>query len=200
MTETALRKIGILGGSFNPVHVGHMMLASYIQQFTDIDKVWLTLSPRNPLKSRPNELISDLARHDMLRIATSQTSGIEVCDIELSMPRPNYTIDTLRLLRKRYPRNSFQLIIGSDNWRIFTQWRDYQEIIDDFGVIVYPRPGYRTPTIYEDNVEIIDAPENSLSSTFIRDSIMRGKNMHYFLPEGVYDYIRAHDLYKIQKQ
>lgn len=200
MTETALRKIGILGGSFNPVHVGHMMLASYIQQFTDIDKVWLTLSPRNPLKSRPNELISDLARLDMLRIATSQTSGIEVCDIELSMPRPNYTIDTLRLLRKRYPRNSFQLIIGSDNWRIFTQWRDYQEIIDDFGVIVYPRPGYRTPTIYEDNVEIIDAPENSLSSTVIRDSIMRGKNMHYFLPEGVYDYIRAHDLYKIQKQ
>ena len=200
MTETALRKIGILGGSFNPVHVGHMMLASYIQQFTDIDKVWLTLSPRNPLKSRPNELISDLARLDMLRIATSQTSGIEVCDIELSMPRPNYTIDTLRLLRKRYPRNSFQLIIGSDNWRIFTQWRDYQEIIDDFGVIVYPRPGYRTPTIYEDNVEIIDAPENSLSSTSIRDSIMRGKNMHYFLPEGVYDYIRAHDLYKIQKQ
>ena len=195
MTETAIRKIGILGGSFNPVHVGHMMLASYIQQFTDIDKVWLTLSPRNPLKSRPNELISDLARLDMLRIATSQTSGIEVCDIELSMPRPNYTIDTLRLLRKRYPRNSFQLIIGSDNWRIFTQWRDYQEIIDDFGVIVYPRPGYRTP-----NVEIIDAPENSLSSTFIRDSIMRDKNMHYFLPEGVYDYIRAHDLYKIQKQ
>lgn len=200
MTETAIRKIGILGGSFNPVHVGHMMLASYIQQFTDIDKVWLTLSPRNPLKSRPNELISDLARLDMLRIATSQTSGIEVCDIELSMPRPNYTIDTLRLLRKRYPRNSFQLIIGSDNWRIFTQWRDYQEIIDDFGVIVYPRPGYRTPTIYEDNVEIIDASENSLSSTFIRDSIMRDKNMHYFLPEGVYDYIRAHDLYKIQKQ
>ena len=116
------------------------------------------------------------------------------------MPRPNYTIDTLRLLRKRYPRNSFRLIIGSDNWRIFTQWRDYQEIIDDFGVIVYPRPGYPTPTIYEDNVEIIDAPENSLSSTFIRDSIMRGKNMHYFLPEGVYDYIQTHNLYKIQKQ
>ena len=144
--------------------------------------------------------MSALARLDMLRIATSQTSGIEVCDIELSMPRPNYTIDTLRLLRKRYPRNSFQLIIGSANWRIFTHWRDYQEIIDDFGVIVYPRPGYRTPTIYEDNVEIIDAPENSLSSTFIRDSIMRGKNMHYFHPDGVYDYIRAHDLYKIQKQ
>lgn len=188
--------IGILGGSFNPVHIGHMMLASYLQQFAGFEKVWLTLSPRNPLKLRPNELISDIARLEMLKIAVSASEGgLEVCDIELSMPRPSYTIDTLRLLSRRYSGRSFRLIIGSDNWRIFEQWKDYREILDNYGVVVYPRPGYPVPQIYDDGVEVINAPLVRLSSTFIRDSIARGRDMNYFLPAGVYDYIKANRLY-----
>jgi len=197
MSDNDVTYIGILGGSFNPVHVGHMMLASYLAQFAPLDRVWLTLSPRNPLKARPGELIPDLTRLEMLRIATSSItdSSIEVCDIELSMPRPSYTIDTLQLLSRRYPRYRFKMIVGSDNWRIFGQWRDYRDIIDNYGVIVYPRPGYPVPPIFEDNVEVVNAPECSLSSTWIRESIARGHDMNYFLPAGVYDYIKLHGLY-----
>ena len=111
--------IGILGGSFNPVHIGHMMLASYLQQFTDLDEVWLTLSPLNPLKAGSDELIPDITRLRMLELAIGDTKGLNICDYELSMPRPSYTINTLRYLAKRFPRHKFKLIIGSDNWKIF---------------------------------------------------------------------------------
>ena len=188
--------VGILGGSFNPVHIGHLMLASYLRQFAGLDDVWLTLSPLNPLKSHPDELIPDVQRLEMLKIATRDAShGIGVCDIELSMPRPSYTIDTLRVLSRRYPRKRFKLIIGSDNWRIFEQWKDYETILEDYGVIVYPRPGYPVPNRYEDGMEVVDAPLSSLSSTFVRSSILRGKDMTYFLPPGVYEYIKEKGIY-----
>lgn len=188
--------IGVFGGSFNPVHIGHLMLASYLQQFTGLDAVWLTLSPLNPLKSHPGALIPDLQRLQMLKIATAGLGdGIGVCDIELSMPRPSYTIDTLRVLSRRYPRKRFKLIIGSDNWRIFEQWKDYQEILDNYGVIVYPRPGYPVPNLYEDGMEVVDAPRSSLSSSFVRSAIARGKDMTCFLPPGVFDFIRENNLY-----
>lgn len=191
--------IGILGGSFNPVHAGHMMLASYLQQFAGLDAVWLTLSPLNPLKSHPDELIPDMQRLEMLKIATRDAGeGIGVCDIELSMPRPSYTIDTLRLLARRYRRKRFKLIIGSDNWRIFEQWKDYEAILEEFGVIVYPRPGYPVPNRYEDGMEVVDAPQNTLSSTFVRRAIARGKDMNFFLPPGVFNYIKENGIYKPQ--
>lgn len=191
--------IGILGGSFNPVHAGHMMLASYLQQFAGLDAVWLTLSPLNPLKSHPDELIPDMQRLEMLKIATRDAGeGIGVCDIELSMPRPSYTIDTLRLLARRYRRKQFKLIIGSDNWRIFEQWKDYEAILEEFGVIVYPRPGYPVPNRYEDGMEVVDAPQNTLSSTFVRRAIARGKDMNFFLPPGVFTYIKENGIYKPQ--
>lgn len=189
--------VGLMGGSFNPVHAGHLMVASYMAQFTPLSAVWMLLSPQNPLKeANPAPAVTDVDRLRMLITATAQTPGIEVCDIELSMPKPSYTIDTLNLLERRYPRKRFRLIIGSDNWRLFRQWRNHQEIIDRFGVLVYPRPGYRLDPIYEDNVEIIHAPQCELSSTFIRDSIARGKNMASFLPAGVWDYIQARNLYR----
>lgn len=188
--------IGLLGGSFNPVHIGHTMLASYLKQFAGFDEVWLMLSPLNPLKSRPEELIPDLKRLAMLDIALKGADGIKVNDIELSMPRPSYTINTLRYLRKRYPQHSFKLIIGADNWKIFPQWRDYEEIIDDYGVIVYPRPGYPLSTIYDAGVEDVNAPVADISSTFIRKAIARGKDMTYFLPPGIFEYIKTNNLYE----
>ena len=142
-------KIGVLGGSFNPVHIGHVMLASYLKQFEGFDEVWLMLSPLNPLKSNTTDLIPDVTRLKMLDIALKDAEGILVSDIELSMPRPSYTINTLRYLAKRYSRHSSKLIIGADNWKIFNQWKDSEEIINDFGVVVYPRPGYQLGTIYD---------------------------------------------------
>ncbi|MBD5333051.1 MAG: nicotinate-nucleotide adenylyltransferase [Bacteroides sp.] len=190
-------KIGIFGGSFNPVHIGHLMLASYMQQFEGFDEVWLILSPLNPLKANPSELIPDLTRLKMLEIAVAGVAGLKVSDIELSMPRPSYTINTLRYLAKRYPRHSFRLIIGADNWKIFSQWRDSEKIIEEFGVTVYPRPGYTIPTIYDDNVDVVSsAPLAEISSTFLRKAIARGKDMRFFLPQGVENFIRDNNLYK----
>ena len=190
-------KIGIFGGSFNPVHIGHLMLASYMQQFEGFDEVWLMLSPLNPLKANPSELIPDLTRLKMLEIAVAGVAGLKVSDIELSMPRPSYTINTLRYLAKRYPRHSFRLIIGADNWKIFSQWRDSEKIIEEFGVTVYTRPGYTIPSIYDDNVDVVSsAPLAEISSTFLRKAIARGKDMRFFLPQGVENFIRDNNLYK----
>ncbi len=191
-------KIGVLGGSFNPVHIGHVMLASYLKQFEGFDEVWLMLSPLNPLKMNSADLIPDVTRLRMLDIALKGAEGIKVSDIELSMPRPSYTINTLRYLAKRYPRHSFRLIIGADNWKIFSQWKDSQAIIDDYGVVVYPRPGYSVGTIYDAGVEVVQAPMVDISSSFIRSAIARGKDMNFFLPPGVYDYIKTNNLYVVK--
>lgn len=190
-----METIGILGGSFNPVHIGHIMIASYLTQWKIVDKVWLTLSPRNPLKDTA-ELISDLTRLSMLKIACANIPDIEICDIELSMPRPSYTISTLRILAKRYPTKRFKLVIGSDNWNIFQQWKDADEILDTFGVIVYPRPGKPVSDKPVDGMEVVHPPMVDLSSTLIRAALAKGRNMNCFLPHGVYDYIIHNNLYK----
>ena len=189
-----METVGILGGSFNPVHIGHMMLASFLTQWGYVDKVWLTLSPRTPLKDQA-ELIPDMKRLSMLSIAAKGAKDIEICDIELSMPKPSYTINTLELLRERYPECKFKLIIGSDNWQVFDQWRDADRILEEFGVMVYRRPGYPVENIHVDGLEVVNAPMVNISSTFIRNAIARGRNVNYFLPQGVYKYIQDNKLY-----
>lgn len=190
--------IGILGGSFNPVHIGHLLVAKYLVEFTNLSEVWLTLSPLNPLKVHSLELIPDLHRLEMLKIATRNLPGVGVCDLELSLPRPSYTITTLQALHKRYPRRRFKPIIGSDNLRIFEQWRAYDKILGDYGLIVYPRPGYPVPTVLDLNIKVVNAPLSSLSSTFLRKAIAQGKDVDIFMPPGVAEYIREHNLYQLQ--
>lgn len=187
--------IGIMGGSFNPVHMGHMMLAQYLREWGLVDKVWLTLSPRNPLKSAV-DLMPDMKRLAMLHRATKDIKGIETCDIELSMPRPSYTIDTLDTLAHRYPSKKFRLIIGSDNWAIFTKWKDWELILDRYGVIVYPRLGYPVNDKYADGMEYVEAPVLDISSTFIRNAVARDRDVSFFLPPGVYKYIIDNKLYR----
>lgn len=189
----ATETIGLLGGSFNPVHCGHMMLAAYLTQWNIVDRVWLMLSPRNPLKN-PLGLISDMRRLAMLSIATRGVERVDTCDIELSMPLPSYTINTLDLLASRYPGRRFKLVIGSDNWQVFDQWRDWQRILDEYGVIVYPRPGYPVEG-HVDGMETITPITVNLSSTQVRDAIARGRDMSCFLPPGVYKYIVDNKLY-----
>lgn len=189
----ATETIGLLGGSFNPVHCGHMMLAAYLTQWDIVDRVWLMLSPRNPLKN-PLGLIPDTRRLAMLSIATRGVERVDTCDIELSMPLPSYTINTLDLLASRYPGRRFKLVIGSDNWQVFDQWRDWQRILDEYGVIVYPRPGYPVEN-HVDGMETIAPITVNLSSTQVRDAIARGRDMSCFLPPGVYKYIVDNKLY-----
>lgn len=194
----ARETIGLLGGSFNPVHCGHLMLASYLTQWGYVDRVWLTLSPRNPLKDAAG-LLPDTRRLAMLSIATKGLDRIETCDIELSMPQPSYTIATLDLLARRYPAKRFKLIIGSDNWRIFDQWKDSQRILDEYGVIVYPRPGYPIDDTHVDGMETLSPIMADISSTQMRDAIARGRDMTCFLPPGVYKYIVDNKLYRKQQ-
>lgn len=189
--------IGIMGGSYNPVHIGHMMLAQYVREWGYVDKVWLTLTPQNPLKDT-NGMLPDMKRLSMLGKATKDAPGIETCDIELSMPRPSYTINTLRTLSKRYPTKKFKLIIGSDNWSVFRKWKDWEEILDNYGVIVYPRAGYPIVNRNVDGMEVVDAPIVDISSTFIRNSIVAERNVSFFLPPNVYKYIIENKLYKIK--
>lgn len=193
--STPRRRIGILGGSFNPVHIGHTILASYLVQWGYVDSVWLTLSPRNPLKD-PTDLIPDTKRLTMLNIAIKGSTKLDVCDIELSMPVPSYTINTLDTLKRMYPSYDFHLIIGSDNWQLFNRWKEGQRILDEYGVIVYPRPGYPMPEGHIDGMEAVKAPLVDISSTFVRNAIARGRDMDYFLPAGVYKYIVDHKLYR----
>lgn len=192
--ESPKETVGLLGGSFNPVHIGHMMLAQYLTEWKYVDKVWLTLSPLNPLKESSG-LIPDMKRLAMLTLATKNATDIEPCDIELSMPRPSYTIDTLDLLSRRHKNKRFKLVIGSDNWRIFDKWRDYQRILDEYGVLVFERPGYPIDSMYVDGLEIVANPTVNISSTFIRNAIARGRDVSCFLPYGVYKYICDNRLY-----
>lgn len=189
-----METIGLLGGSFNPVHIGHVMLASYLSQYTELDRVWLTLSPQNPL--RKDALADDRHRLAMLRLALEGNRHVDVCDIELTMPRPSYSIATLDLLSELYPDKHFRFIIGSDNWLIFQKWKDWQRIIDDYGLVIYPRPGYQIEEISHPNVVFVNAPIIELSSTFIRQGIADGKDMNNFMPPRVFDYIQTHQLYR----
>jgi len=180
--------IGIFGGSFNPVHNGHIALAQALVERHIVDEVWLTLSPLNPLKSHPEELVADSLRLEMLKLACNGIKGLKVCDIELSMPRPSYTIDTLAALSSAYPAHRFRLIIGSDNMLIFDKWKDHKRILQQYKPIVYPRPGYLCK-------EVIDLPMHDISSTRIREAIQAGRDISSYVPVDVANFIKQHRLY-----
>lgn len=191
---TDLLNIGIMGGSFNPVHTGHLMVANYLRQVAGLDDVWLSLSPANPLKPDAHP-VDDARRFEMLSMALEGSTGLRAIDTELNLPRPSYTLQLLDTLSTQYPRYKFKLIIGSDNWLIFDRWRDTGKILDNYGVIIYPRPGYDISDPADPRARLVKAPTVDISSTFIRDSIARGIDMNYFLPQSVYNYIKQHNLY-----
>lgn len=170
------RQIGILGGTFNPIHRGHIALARKLVETGVLDEVWLTLSPANPLKAdRPGA--SDNDRCEMLDAACRDIPGIKPCFIEFALPRPSYTLATLQALSETHSECSFRLIIGADNWLIFDKWRNPEEIIRQFGVIIYPRPGCEITGPLPKNVTYLpDLPELNISSTDIRNNLPQSLN------------------------
>lgn len=188
--------IGIFSGSFNPIHIGHIILGSYLCEFTDLDEVWFVVSPQNPLKEA-GSLIEDALRIEMVRLALEEYDRMFVSDVEFKLPRPSYTIDTLRYLSDNYPDKSFSLIIGGDNWRQFHRWKEYQTLINNYSIMVYPRMGDMVliPRELEAGVRCVSAPIVEISSTFVRENIGRGRNMRSFVPPLVYDFIVKNRLY-----
>ncbi len=190
-------KIGIFGGSFNPIHIGHCILAEYIANFSDLDEVWLNVSPQNPLKQSA-DLADDKHRVNMLNIAIKDSKCLKMCDIEFSLPKPSYTITTLKTLKEKYPEHDFSLIIGADNWCNFKKWKDWETIIQNHDIWVYPRVGYDLVNKENyPNVKFINAPLIEISSTSIREMLKKGIDMNFFLPNGVLTYIHENKLYGI---
>lgn len=191
------KQIGLLSGSFNPIHIAHLVLANYITEFTYIDEVWLVVTPHNPLKE-----VADLAdekhRLNMCRLAISDMEKLMVSEVEFSMPKPSFTIDTLDKLKCDYPNIDFSLIIGADNWTKFHLWKDFERIRKETKILIYPRLGEQIEidAEFSENTQCCAAPIMEVSSTFIRSSIQEGKNMSAFLPSGVYKYILQHNLYR----
>lgn len=189
--------IAIFSGSFNPIHTGHLILANYVSQFTSVDEIWFLTSPCNPFKE-DDFLLDENIRYEMVQLALQDYPRFRASNFEFTLPKPSYTIHTLVALKAAYPEHTFSLVIGSDNWTEFEKWRNYDKILENFNIKIYPRLGYRIfiPTRYKNRVEALDAPIVEISSTFIRDSISEGKDMKAFLPETVYRFIADKDLYK----
>lgn len=189
-------KIGLFFGSFNPIHIGHLIIANYLANHTDLDKVWLVVSPQNPLK-KYSDLINTYDRLEMAKLATDNAQNIEVSDVELKLPQPSYTIDTLAHLKEKYPQHEFALIMGSDNLVSLPKWKNYKLILRDYKIYVYPRPGYENAELASDPaVTITMTPQMELSATFIRKSIVEKKNIQFFVPDAVLKFIDNKGLYR----
>lgn len=189
-------KIGLFFGSFNPIHTGHLIIANYMANYTDLDQVWLVVSPHNPHKQK-SDLISSYDRLEMVRLATENAQNIRVSDVEFQLPQPSYTVDTLAHLNQRYPEHEFSLIMGSDNLVSLPKWKNYEVLLRDYRIFVYPRPGTsETELSKHPSVVLTDTPLMEISATFIRKAIQEKKNVKYFVPDAVWQFIDSKNLYR----
>ena len=178
--------IGLFFGSFNPIHVGHMVLANYMREFTELEEVWLVVSPHNPLKQKAS-LLDQHQRLALVNLAIDDHPRIKASNIEFSLQQPSYTINTLVHLQEKYPQHRFSLIMGQDNLVSFHKWKNYEEILKNYTLYVYPRPNTE-PTQFDAHpqVKITQAPVMEISSTFIRNAIREKIDIRYFLPYKVW--------------
>ena len=194
-----MKKIGLFFGSFNPIHIGHLILANYILENSDMDELWFVVSPQNPFKEKKS-LLKDHNRLDMVQLAVKNYPKMRASNVEFSLPQPSYTIDTLTYLREKYPDHSFSLIMGEDNLGSLHKWKNFENLIKNHHIIVYPRmfEGEKKDPEYlqHENISLIEAPVIELSATEIRNMIKDGKNVRPMLPPEVFDYLDGSSFYK----
>lgn len=188
-------KIGLFFGSFNPIHIGHLAIANVMAETAGFDQVWFVISPQNPFK-KSQDLAHEFDRLDMVEAAIYESPKLRATNIEFNMPKPSYTVDTLAYLTDKYPENKYSLIIGEDNLKSFTKWKNYEVILDQYGLYVYPRPN-TGPSQLKDHpsVKWIKAPLFDISATFIRNLLQHNKSIRYLVPDSVIEVINSRKLY-----
>jgi nicotinate-nucleotide adenylyltransferase len=191
-----VKKIGLFFGSFNPIHMGHLIIANVMAQNTDLDKVWLVVSPQNPFKPSKG-LLHEFDRYDLVKAAIADNFKLEVSDVEFHLPKPSYTIHTLAYLTEKYPNKEFKVIIGEDNLENFTKWKNHEQILDQYGLYVYPRPHVTNSDLKRHpQVTIVEAPMIDISATYIRTCVKNNKSIRYLVPETVENMIRMKNFYR----
>jgi len=197
-------KTGLYFGSFNPIHLGHLMIASYMVEFTDIHDVWFIISPHNPLKEK-STLLPDVNRLYMVNVAVEDEPSFKASNIEFHLPQPSYTIDTLTYMQEKYPTHEFILLAGSDILPTFHKWKNYEQLLSQYQFYIYPRPESHSerskatglsPFDNYPSIKFVDAPKIEISASFIRNGIREGKNMQYFLPAKVWKYVEEMGFYR----
>lgn len=189
-------KVGLFFGSFNPVHVGHLVLANYMISFTDLDKLWFIVSPHNPLKEKKT-LLADHHRLEMVHRAIGDHPHLKASDIEFKLPQPSYTINTLAWLSEKYPNYKFALIMGADNLNSLKKWKNYEVILEHYEIYVYPRPGYDGGELRNHpSVKFTEAPVLEISSTFIREALKEKRDVQFFMPAAAWQYLDEMNFYR----
>jgi len=193
---SATQKIGLFFGSFNPIHMGHLIIANLMAETSDLKKVWFVVSPQNPLKPAKG-LLHEFDRFDMVRAAIFDNYKLEASDVEFHLPKPSYTINTLVHLKEKHPDKEFRIILGEDNLESFARWKNYQQILDYYGLYVYPRPHTQLSELRtHPNVTMVEAPTLDISATFIRNCIRKKQSVRYLVPDAVEEMIRVKGFYQ----
>jgi nicotinate-nucleotide adenylyltransferase len=191
-------KIGLYFGTFNPIHIGHLIIANHMAEHSDLDQIWMVVTPHNPHKKK-SSLLDDYHRLHMVHLATEDFSKIQPSDIEFKLTQPNYTVNTLAHLQEKFPKHEFSLIMGEDNLNSLHKWKNYEVILQNHAIYVYPRVNsgeIDEQFVNHAKIHRIDAPVIELSSTFIRESIKKGKNVVPMLPNKVWEYVEHNNFYK----
>jgi nicotinate-nucleotide adenylyltransferase len=191
-------KIGLYFGTFNPIHIGHLIIANHMAEHSDLDQIWMVVTPHNPHKKK-STLLDDYHRLHMVHLATEDFPKIKPSDIEFKLPQPNYTVNTLAHLQEKFPKHEFSLIMGEDNLNSLHKWKNYEAILQNHEIYVYPRVNsgeIDEQFVNHPKIQRVGAPVIELSSTFIRESIKKGKNVVPMLPNKVAEYVAHNNFYK----
>jgi len=187
--------IGLYFGSFNPIHIGHLIIGSHVANHTEMQQVWLVVSPQNPLKAS-SVLLNEYQRLHLVQLAIEGDAQLKVSDVEFKLPRPSYTIDTLTYLQEKYPQHQFSIIMGSDSFQNLPRWKNFDLLVKNYSFIIYRRPGFEIADLYGAKALILDAPVLEISSTSIRRAIKLGLSVRYLLNDQVREEIEKTGYYK----
>lgn len=188
-------KIGLYFGSFNPVHIGHLIIANYASSETELDQIWFVVSPQNPFK-RSSSLLNEYHRLHLIKSAIDGENNLRASSVEFNLPKPSYTVDSLAYLKEKYPEHGFSILLGSDGFQNLNKWKNYEVIVNNHPIYIYKRPGFEITETHGATIQILNAPLLEISSTHIRELIKNKKSIRYLVPDVVKEEIEIGGYYR----